>query len=72
MSDYTQYSYLTDEELISKVESKSDATQLEIELAIRLQDAIDVAEEADETVEMMADILEEHGVVIETAEGSLQ
>lgn len=72
MSNYTQYSYLTDDELISKVESKSDASDLEVELSIRLQDAIDVMEEADETVEMMADILEEHGVVIEEVEGSLQ
>lgn len=72
MSDYTKYSYLTDEELISKVQSKSDATELETELAIRLQDAIDMAEEADETVEMMADILEEHGVYVDEVEVSLQ
>lgn len=69
---HTEYSYLTDEEVISKVENKDDATSLEVELAARLQDAIDCVEEAEEIVEGLCDLLEDHGIAIEFVDGIVQ
>lgn len=69
---HTEYSYLTDEEVISKVENKDDATSLEVELAARLQDAIDGIEEAEEIVEGLCDLLEDHGIAIEFVDGIVQ
>lgn len=69
---YTEYSYLTDEEVISKVESKDKPTSLEVELAARLQDAIDGLEEAEEVVEGLCELLDEHGIAIEFVEGIVQ
>jgi len=72
MSVYTEYSYLTDEEVISKVESKENPTILEVELSARLQDALDGIEEAEELVEGLCNLLDDHGIVIEFVEGDLQ
>lgn len=69
---HTEYSYLTDDEVISKVENKDDATSLEVELAARLQDAIDGIEEAEEIVEGLCDLLEDHGIAIEFVDGIVQ
>lgn len=69
---YTEFSYLTDEELISKVERKDDPTSMEVELAARLQDAIDGIEEAEEIVEGLCDLLDDHGIAIEFVEGVVQ
>lgn len=72
MSLYTEYSYLTDEEVISKVETKQNPTILEVELSARLQDALDGIEEAEELVEGLCNLLDDHGIVIEFVEGDLQ
>lgn len=69
---HTEYSYLTDEEVIYKVENKDDATSLEVELAARLQDAIDGIDEAEDIVEGLCDLLEAHGIEVEFVEGSVQ
>lgn len=69
---HTEYSYLTDEEVISKVVNKDDPTSLEIELAARLQDAIDGIEEAEEIVEGLCDLLDENGIAIEFVESLVQ
>lgn len=69
---YTEYSYLADDELICKVENKSDATSLEVELASRLQDALDTLEEADEVIESLNTICEEAGIEIDVIESLVQ
>jgi hypothetical protein len=69
---HTEYSYLTDEEVINKVETKTNPTSLEVELASRLQDAIDGIEEAEEIVEGLCDLLDENGIAIEFVEGMVQ
>lgn len=69
---HTEYSYLTDEEVINKVEIKTNPTSLEVELACRLQDAIDGIEEAEEIVEGLCDLLDENGIAIEFVEGMVQ
>lgn len=69
---YTEYSYLTDDELISKVENKNDATSLEVELASRLQAALDDIEEAEEVIESLNTICEEAGIEISVVESLVQ
>lgn len=69
---HTEYSYLSDDELIAKVECKDAPTMLEIELAARLQDAIDGIEEAEEIVEGLCDLLDDHGISVEFVESELQ
>lgn len=69
---YTEHSYLTDDELICKVENKSDATSLEVELASRLQSVMDDLEEAEEMMESLAEICEEHGIELSVVEGLVQ
>ena len=69
---YTEYSYLTDEEVISKVEMKEDASSLEVELAMRLNDSLDLCEEADEVIEELFEILDDNGITIEFVEDPLQ
>lgn len=70
--EYTEHSYLTDDELIAKVQNKSDATPLELELASRLQDALDGLEDAEDIMDGMADILESNGIEFELVEGTVQ
>lgn len=69
---YTEYSYLTDDELICKVENKSDATSLEVELASRLQALMDDLEEAEEIIESLNAICEENGIEVSVVEGFVQ
>lgn len=69
---HTEYSYLTDDEVIQKVETKQDPTSLEVELAARLQDCMDAVEEAEEVVEGLCDILDAHGIAVEFVEGIVQ
>lgn len=70
--NYTEYSYLTDEEVISKVESMQTPTSLEVELATRLQDVLDMVEEAEDIVEGLCDLLEAHGIGVEFVEGAVE
>lgn len=69
---HTEYSYLTDEEVILRVEAKQDATSLEVELAARLQDVLDMVEEAEDIVEGLCDLLDAHGIAVEFVEGAVQ
>ncbi len=69
---HTQFSYLTDDEVIHKVETKDNPSDLEIELAARLQDALDGIEEAEEVVEGLCDLLDENGIAVEFVEGLVQ
>jgi len=69
---YTEYSYLSDDELLSRVESKSDATALEVELSARLQSAIDDVEETQETLDAVLAACEEVGVDMELFDSLLQ
>ena len=70
--NHTEYSYLTDEEVISKVEAMQTPTSLEVELAARLQDVLDMVEEAEDIVESLCELLEDHGIGIEFVEGAVQ
>ena len=70
--NHTEYSYLTDEEVISKVETSQTPTSLEVELCARLQDALDMIEEAEEIVEGLCDLLDAHGIAVEFVEGAVQ
>lgn len=69
---YTEHSYLADDELICKVENKSDATSLEIELASRLQDALETLDEADEVIESLNAICEDAGIEVSVIESLVQ
>lgn len=51
---HTEYSYMTEEELLTKVESMETPTSLEIELAARLKAALHYIDELSEMEDELA------------------
>jgi hypothetical protein len=64
MTNETEYSYLTEEELLRVVSSKGDdaATPLERELALRLTDAIDTLDSVEDALDDVLGVLAAHGL----------